>query len=104
MGPGDTGYIAVVTINPWLSKLLTCSAGPAGCLSGCTLLGMHDLTFVRAGGREAVEVTAAANSGAIQLWHFLESGERWISKQLQGGWSVEFAPYPGANVRRTSKG
>jgi hypothetical protein len=66
--------------------------------------GMHDLTFVRAGAREAVEVTAAANSGAIELWNFLESGDRWIAKQLQGGWSVEFTPVPRSRRTKNFKG
>lgn len=66
--------------------------------------GMHDLRFVRAGAREAVEVTAAANRDAMQLWDFLESGDRWIAKQLQGGWSVEFTPVPRGRRAKNFKG
>ena len=54
--------------------------------------GMPHLTFIRGGAREIVEVTAAANGDAIELWNFLEGGETWTAEQLQGGWSVELIP------------
>ncbi len=62
--------------------------------------GMHDLIFVRAGVTEAVEVTAAADPGAIELWNFLENGKMWTSKRLQGGWSVELVPVPHRKRRK----
>jgi hypothetical protein len=55
--------------------------------------GMHDLeiSYVdRPPG--AVEVTAAADAESIELWHLVNSGERWRVPSLAGGWIVEMSP------------
>jgi hypothetical protein len=52
--------------------------------------GMYDLN-VYCGGQlvAAVEVTAAADSGAIELWKLVnDAGTRWIEPELDGGWTV----------------
>jgi hypothetical protein len=61
--------------------------------------GMHDLRIVRGDGDEALEVTAAADPAAIQLWKLLNGAERrWIVPTLAGGWRVELTPT--ANAKR----
>lgn len=61
--------------------------------------GMHDLDIVRAGRRDAAEVTAAADAKSIELWKLVTDREdRWIVPALEGGWSV--ALEPSAQARR----
>lgn len=56
--------------------------------------GMYDLDVYRDGQLfAAVEVTAAANSAAIELWNLVnDEGKRWIEPGLNGGWTVSILP------------
>lgn len=54
-----------------------------------SLDGMHDLDILLGGSaRAAVEVTAAADGQAIELWNLLNGVGRWIEPALVGGWMV----------------
>lgn len=52
---------------------------------------MHDLDILYADGQAAaVEVTAAADPAAIELWNLMNGrGQRWVVPDLQGGWMVQ---------------
>lgn len=64
--------------------------------------GMHDLDIAYPDGRcGAVEATAAADAGSIELWNLLNSGGRWIVDDLAGGWTVSLHPH--ARARRLWK-
>lgn len=55
--------------------------------------GMHDFDLVRDGHRfAALEVTAAADAASLELWKIINGGNRWIQKELAGGWLVALAP------------
>ena len=55
--------------------------------------GMHDLEAVAAGGRRiAIEVTAAVDAEATELWNIVNGDERWIEPDLAGGWGVTVLP------------
>ncbi len=55
---------------------------------------MYDLDLVRAGQPfGACEVTAAADAESIELWNIINGGgERWIDRDLLGGWMVTVTP------------
>ncbi|SIN14464.1 hypothetical protein [Micromonospora cremea] len=55
---------------------------------------MHDLDLIRGGWRfGAVEVTAAADGESIALWKLMyRPGQRWIERDLAGGWAVALLP------------
>lgn len=54
---------------------------------------MFDLSIAGPDGTEAVEVVAAADAAAIELWKLVNHGDdRWIDQRLAGGWAVELAP------------
>ncbi len=56
--------------------------------------GMHDLDIFHIDAPvAAVEVTAAANPGLIELWKLMNPpGERWLVNGLRGGWMVVLDP------------
>lgn len=69
--------------------------------------GMHDLTFRHEDGRTAaVEITAAADGESIALWKLMNNrDERWIERDLVGGWAVGLLPSARAkDLRRTLPG
>lgn len=55
---------------------------------------MYDLDLVRAGQPfGACEITAAADAESIELWNIINGGgERWIERDLLGGWIVTVTP------------
>ncbi len=55
---------------------------------------MHDLDLVRGGVPfAACEVTAAADAESIEVWNLINgSDERWIERDLLGGWMVTVSP------------
>lgn len=59
-----------------------------------SLPGMFDLEIhYSTGKRGAVEVTAAGNAAAIELWNIVNSdSRRWIEPDLVGGWSAALLP------------
>jgi hypothetical protein len=55
--------------------------------------GMHDLDLYRGAIRfGACEVTAAADTEAIELWNLVNGGGRWIEPELRGGWMLSLSP------------
>jgi hypothetical protein len=53
---------------------------------------MHDLEAVLNGDRRAaIEVTAAVDADATELWNIVNGPGRWIEADLTGGWTVTVA-------------
>jgi hypothetical protein len=64
--------------------------------------GMHDLQIDYPGRAPgAVEVTAAADAAAIELWNLVNDKGRWTVAGIVGGWAVELLPTARANLLKT---
>lgn len=62
---------------------------------------MHDFDFRLTNGQlAAVEVTAAADPVAIELWKLVNAEGRWTLPDLYGGWIIELRPGARAKVLR----
>jgi hypothetical protein len=68
---------------------------------------MHDLSIrYEDGSAGAVEITAAADGESIALWKLMNNrDERWIERDLVGGWAVGLLPSARAkDLRRALPG
>ncbi|HEU5152047.1 MAG TPA: hypothetical protein VFU19_16250 [Iamia sp.] len=54
---------------------------------------MHDLEIAYPDGRLAVgEVTSNTDGASVALWKHINSGDRWIDPNLEGGWALSLRP------------
>jgi len=78
----------------WVRRALEAALGaPVVQHDDGSMPGMHDPDIVRSGRRDAVEVTAAADAAAIELWRLVnDSDDTWTVEASAGGWMVWLRP------------
>lgn len=62
---------------------------------------MYDLVAHLGGRLAAIEVVAAADAGAVELWNLMNGNGRWTDQRLSGGWAVTVRPGARWQILRT---